>query len=221
MKDQTQGEGSGGESMDIDATATENVKRFRHNSLALVVYPWATGVVMEPDLSNIFDQDHFAFVSFTSKVFYTSNSAVFQRFSVALNKFDMKLATTSAIQAYVRAALRDTTIDDRYSDKTAAQIVVAESKDLKSSGHASDVCSLLTAYRLLDVIYALENPDSAIKAPDHQRLKMDFAAFNVSSLCRVRLSPYSHYEIPSSRNKSKIGDLSLTNSRNASKPERT
>jgi hypothetical protein len=69
MEDQSQGEGSGRESMDIDVMATENIKHFRHNSLALVVYPWATGVVMEPDLLNIFDQDHFAFVSSTSKAF--------------------------------------------------------------------------------------------------------------------------------------------------------
>jgi hypothetical protein len=71
---------------------------------------------------------------------------VFQHFSVALDKFDMKLATTSPIQAYLRTALCDTTSNDRYSDQTTAQIVLAKSQDLKSPGHASAVCSLLTAY---------------------------------------------------------------------------
>jgi len=222
LEDQSQGEeGSGDDGMDIDSTVTENVKRFRKNSLALVVYPWATGVVMESELSNVFNEDHFAFVSLTRKSFYTSNSLAFQRFSAALDKFDMNLATTSPIHAYVRTAMRDTTSDDRYSHKTTAQIVSAESKDLKSSGHASDVCSLLTAYRLLDIIYALEHPDNAIKAPHHRRLKMDFGSFNVSALCCVRRSQYSHYEIPSSRNKSKIGVLSPIDSRNVSRPKRT
>ena len=51
------------EEIDIDKRVTENDKTFWHNSLALVTYPWASGVVMQPDLSNVFDQDHFAFVS--------------------------------------------------------------------------------------------------------------------------------------------------------------
>ena len=59
----SQRETSGGKGMDINTRVMENGKTFRHNSLALVMYPWASGVVMQPDLSNVFDQDHFAFVS--------------------------------------------------------------------------------------------------------------------------------------------------------------
>jgi hypothetical protein len=47
----------------VDTGIAENVKGFRHNSLALVTYPWASGVIMQPNLSKIFDQNHYAFVS--------------------------------------------------------------------------------------------------------------------------------------------------------------
>lgn len=49
--------------MDVDSTIAKNNPNFRHNSLVLVTYPWASGVIMEPDLSKSFDEDHFAYVS--------------------------------------------------------------------------------------------------------------------------------------------------------------
>lgn len=117
---------------------------------------------------------------------YNSKFTIFfQRFSAALNRFDIKLAATSATQAYVRTALRHTS-DDRYADKTPAQIVVAETNAMKSTNHGSAVCSVLTAYRLLDVIYALENPDGLVKAPRHRPLKVNSASSQVSPLFCVR-----------------------------------
>ena len=47
----------------VDSGIAESVKGFRHNSLTLVTYPWASGVIMQPNLSKIFDQNHYAFVS--------------------------------------------------------------------------------------------------------------------------------------------------------------
>jgi len=39
------------------------IKTFHHNSLTLVTYPWASVAVMKPDLSQLFDEEHFAYVS--------------------------------------------------------------------------------------------------------------------------------------------------------------
>ena len=47
----------------VDSGIAENVKGFCHNSLVLVTYPWASGVIMQPNLLNIFDQNHYAFMS--------------------------------------------------------------------------------------------------------------------------------------------------------------
>ena len=83
-----------------------------------------------------------------------------------LQKFDAKLATTSPTHAYLRTALRDIACD-WWSKKTHAQIVSAETQDLKSVGHASEVCSLLMACWILNIIYTLEHPNAGdrLKAP--------------------------------------------------------
>jgi len=60
---QPQEQRSGGVSVDANSAMAKNVKCFRLNSLALVRYPWDSGAVMAPDLSKVFDQNHFAFVS--------------------------------------------------------------------------------------------------------------------------------------------------------------
>jgi hypothetical protein len=70
---------------------------------------------------------------------------------------------------------------DRYSNNTAAQIVAAEKQYLKKSvGHVSELCSFLTAHRLLDIIYRLEHPEDGLSAPTHQRLPCDFSTFKVT-----------------------------------------
>ena len=53
------------------SSTTENIVNFRHNSLALVTFPWTSGTVMEDRLSTIFEGDHYAFVSGTSSAIYT------------------------------------------------------------------------------------------------------------------------------------------------------
>jgi len=69
--------------------------------------------------------------------------------------FDSRLANTSPTHAYLRTAMWDIACD-RFMNSSFEQIVSAESIDFRSTGHASEVCSLLTAYRVLDIIYALE-----------------------------------------------------------------
>lgn len=49
--------------MDIDPTIVEHVKGFRHNSLVVATYPWASGIVMAPSLLNAFEKNHFGVVS--------------------------------------------------------------------------------------------------------------------------------------------------------------
>ena len=69
---------------------------------------------------------------------------------------------------------------DRYSKMAEAQIIVAEERDLqKSVKHASEVCSVVAAFRLMDVIYKLDYPGSALSAPSHARLPVNFANFKV------------------------------------------
>ena len=96
-----------------------------------------------------------------------------------MQAFDTTLALTSPTIAYVRTALRDSACD-RYVDKTVEEIASVESREFRSVNHASQVCSLLTAYRLIDVIYGMEHPEDALCAPSHQRLQVDFKNFKVA-----------------------------------------
>lgn len=59
LNDKNTGQGN----MDIDQTIEQHVPTFRHNSLVVATYPWATGIVMSPTLSNAFDDNHFGYVS--------------------------------------------------------------------------------------------------------------------------------------------------------------
>lgn len=220
MKEELQRDTSGADKMDVDVRP-ENVQTFRQNSLALVTYPWTSGVVMQSDWSKFFDEEHFAFVSFIIHAIYESNSRVLQRFSACLNKFDIKLATTSPTLAYVRTALRDVSCD-RYINKTTRQIVTAETGDLmKSPNHASAVCSVLTAYRLLDIIYALDNPDDRMQAPHHEPLEVDFSSYKVSPSSYARPPQYLYYELHRSPRNWRIGSQSLENFTRRSSPNKS
>ena len=59
LEDQNLGE----ESMEIDQTSIENGPTFCHNALVVATYPWASGIIMAPTLSNIFEKNHFGYVS--------------------------------------------------------------------------------------------------------------------------------------------------------------
>jgi hypothetical protein len=56
-------ENTGQGNMDIDQTIVGHVKGFRHNSLVVATYPWASGIVMAPSLLNMFEKNHFGVVS--------------------------------------------------------------------------------------------------------------------------------------------------------------
>jgi len=49
--------------MDIDQTTGVNVQAFRHNALVVATFPWTTGIVMAPTLLNVFQENHFGYVS--------------------------------------------------------------------------------------------------------------------------------------------------------------
>ena len=59
LEDQNIGQGN----MDVDTTIAENHKGFHHNALVVATYPWASGIVMEPSLLNVFEENHFGVVS--------------------------------------------------------------------------------------------------------------------------------------------------------------
>ena len=84
------------------------------------------------------------------------------------------------MNAYIKTALRDRSCD-RFTASSIKDIVSNEKSSLKSSARASEMCSTLTAYRLLDIMYALEHPDDGIKAPQHRRLPVDFSSSKVTN----------------------------------------
>jgi len=55
----------------VGGSTAQNIRNFRHNSLALVTYPWTSGAVMQERLSTVFEEDHCAFVSGSSIAMYT------------------------------------------------------------------------------------------------------------------------------------------------------
>ena len=80
--DDTAAENSGVSSMDfwneehpddvmVGGLTAQNIRNFRHNSLALVTYPWTSGAIMQERLSTVFEEDHYAFVSGSSIAMYT------------------------------------------------------------------------------------------------------------------------------------------------------
>jgi zona occludens toxin (predicted ATPase) len=91
----------------------------------------------------------------------------------------------SASHAFVKTGLRDRSCD-RFSDTSPAEIPAAETRSLKSSARTSEICSVLTAYRLLDVMYSLEHPDDPITAPQHQRLPVNFSSYRVTIFFLLR-----------------------------------
>jgi len=80
---------------------------------------------------------------------------------------------------------------DRYTNNTDAEIMSAEMKaHHRSPDRASDICSLLTAYRLMDIMYKLDHPGDATSGPTHEHLQVDFSTIKVESypfLCHIVL----------------------------------
>ncbi|KIM48496.1 hypothetical protein M413DRAFT_22979 [Hebeloma cylindrosporum] len=74
------------------------------------------------------------------------------------------------------SALRDVQCD-YYAGKTSTKISSAEPKSVGTIGHASEVCSLFTAYRLMDIMYSLECSNISLTAPQHKRLPGNFGPF--------------------------------------------
>ncbi|KIM35727.1 hypothetical protein M413DRAFT_32284 [Hebeloma cylindrosporum] len=149
------------EEMNVDDQPEHNVVGFRRQSAMLPLYPWSNGGIMMLDLSKAFDKEHYAF-----------------RFALSLQRFDTRIVTISAANTYVCTAMRDIKCD-RFANMSLEQIALAEGKELKSPGHASEVCSALTAYCVFDVIYGLDNSEN-LPAPEHERLNMDFSKYPVS-----------------------------------------
>ena len=166
--------------MDINQTSLGNGPTFHHNALVLATYvSLGKWYHYGTELVEHFWEKLLWIHMLIAEFIYKLNWLVFQHFSAALEAFDIKLTTTSPMHAFVKTGLQDRS-SDCFSDHSPAEIVSAETLSLKSSGHASKVCSLLTAYCLLDVMYALEHPGDAIKAPEHHHLQVNFASFKVT-----------------------------------------
>ena len=62
-EDHNMGDGS----MEIDQTSAKNLPAFHHNALVIATFPWTSGIMMAPTLSNAFDKDHFRYVRYLQK----------------------------------------------------------------------------------------------------------------------------------------------------------
>ena len=108
-----------------------------------------------------------------------------------MQDFDIQLAAIPLANAYLRAAMRDVTCD-RLAKSTQAEILLAERQEIQSStDRASEICSFLTACRVMDVIYQLDHPINAIGAPSHERLQVDHSSFKVRRFLSVSRTSFT------------------------------
>lgn len=87
-----------------------------------------------------------------------------QHLATSLDNHDSFIESQNIHNSPLKALLRDVNADPM-SDMSAVAISKRESSMLKSREKSSDFCSLLCAYRLLDVIISLERTTEKLHAP--------------------------------------------------------
>jgi hypothetical protein len=91
----------------------------------------------------------------------------------ALDSYDAFLKSQDANHFPLKTILRESQADGM-DGLSNAQIVQQEAKLLKSKERTSLFCSLLSAYRLLDVVALLEPGGASLQVPVHHKIAMDF-----------------------------------------------
>lgn len=102
-----------------------------------------------------------------------------QSLAISLDSYDAFLKAQDTTHCPLKTTLRDIHADamDGLSD---AKIAQQETRLLKSKERASLFCSLLCAYRLVDVISLLGPCGTSLQVPLHRKIAMDFTKYEVS-----------------------------------------
>lgn len=83
----------------------------------------------------------------------------------------------------LRAIMREVDVD-MMAGMTTNAISVRESNMLKTREKASVFCSLLSAYKLLDVIAMLEDAGNSVRPPSQTKMRVDFSKYSVGVLIK-------------------------------------
>lgn len=98
----------------------------------------------------------------------------------SLDKYDSFLESQNNHNAPLKALLRDANADFM-AGMSAVAISKRETSMLKSRGKANELCSLLCAYRLLDVFFGLEKETMALSndTPLHGKMGINISKTEV------------------------------------------
>jgi hypothetical protein len=91
-----------------------------------------------------------------------------------MDAYELFLQEQNLHMSPLKALMREADVDVMAGLTTQA-ISLRESSILKKKERASDFCSLITAYRLLDVISMLEETEDSVRPPVQVRSRFDFS----------------------------------------------
>jgi hypothetical protein len=89
-----------------------------------------------------------------------------------MDAYEIFLQEQSLHMSPLKALMREADVDTMAGLTTQA-ISLRESSILKKRGRQSDFCSLITAYRLLDIISMLEKTGDSVRSPLQLKSRFD------------------------------------------------
>ncbi|KAF8813075.1 hypothetical protein BYT27DRAFT_7207231 [Phlegmacium glaucopus] len=126
-------------------------------SLLLASFPWSTSLPMAPtQISKELGNNHYASL-----------------LAHSVDIYDAFLQKQNIHSSPLKAILRDVGSDTMVGLSSTA-ISKRETKILKTKEKSNELCSLLCAYRLLDVIASFEVTNQALTPPSHKKMSIDF-----------------------------------------------
>jgi hypothetical protein len=90
-----------------------------------------------------------------------------------MDEYETFLQRQNLHMSPLKALMREIDIDSM-ANLTNVAIVSRESSMLKNKERASDFCSVITAYRLMDIIFKLDQTDDSVLPPVHVRSRIGF-----------------------------------------------
>lgn len=102
----------------------------------------------------------------------------------AIDKYDSYIKEQSVHNSPLKTILRDVSVDTVAGLSTVA-ISKRERTMIRSKDRSFEFSSLLTAYKLLDVITNLEDSKGLILPPTHNKMKGNFSRYKVCSYCLI------------------------------------
>lgn len=112
----------------------------------------------------------------------------------ALDGYEAFLGSQTLHTSPLRAIMREVDVDAMAGMSTKA-ISNRESTMLRTREKASVFCSLLTAYRLLDVIAMLEENENSVRPPSQSKMTVDFSKHAVGVFIKIRFAVFFYFYI--------------------------